>query len=59
MTIMFKRLWDQFLGVKSDREVIREVLRDPTVRKARQQIRQSERLLTSLEALEGKKKPDE
>jgi hypothetical protein len=56
---MFRRLWDQFFGIKSDREVAREVLRQPRIRAAREDLRRSKRLLASLEALEGEKKIDE
>ena len=59
MTVVFKRFWATLFGAKSDREIAREVLRQPTVRAAREQVRRSKRLLASLEALEGEKKTDE
>ena len=56
MTVSFKRFWSGLFGIKSDREIAREVLRQPVVRAAREEVRRSRRLLASLEALEGREK---
>ena len=54
-----RRQWSQFFGAKDDsaitREARRQVLRQPLVRDSMKRVRQSERLLASLEALEGEK----
>lgn len=46
----------RILGIKSDREIVREVANEPTIKDARKAIKRADRILAELEAV-GEKKP--
>ena len=48
--------WQRLLGVKSDREIVYSVLKEPAIHNARRAIRNGERVLRELEAIEGRKR---
>ena len=46
------------MGAKSDRQVVREVLREPNIQEARRAIKKADRILAELQAIEGRKEHD-
>lgn len=47
--------WKKLLGIKTDREVMVEVSKDPTIQEARKAIKRADRILAELEVIEGKR----
>jgi hypothetical protein len=50
-----KHAVEHVLGIKSDKEVLAEVLREPKVREARRAVKRADRILAELEVMELRK----
>ena len=58
--ILSARWWKAVLGIRSDRQIVADVLHEPGVRRARRLIRQADRLLAKeLAAIEDGTVTDE
>lgn len=59
-SIRSARWWKAILGIRTDREIVLDVLHEPGIRRARRQIREQERILAKeLAAIEGERRLDE